>query len=146
MTGFNGRTVWVIKQAQKLHVSQSISEDMNDIVTTSVHIAWATANSHALSIDEIHFRSERQTLRRLPRSKAVIFTVRTYFEPVTRIAQEPHIPGRLAEAIRNWDETVSFYKGKSHWDKILLPYLDEQDRLQKERGIVDQKEEGSFPY
>lgn len=146
MTGFTGRIAWVIKQAQRLHVSQSLSEDMNDMVTNSVHTAWATANSHGLSIDEIHFRSERQTLRRLPRSKAVLFTVRTYFEPVTRIAQEPHVPGRLAEAIRNWDETVSFYKGKSHWDKILLPYLDEQDRLQKERGIVDQKEEGSFPY
>lgn len=108
--------------------------------------AWATANSKGLSIDEIHFRSERQTLRRLPRSKAVIFTVRTYFEPVTRIAQEPHIPGRLAEAIRNWDETVSFYKGKSHWEQILLPYLDEQDRLQKERGIVGNEEEGAFPF
>lgn len=108
--------------------------------------AWATANSKDLSIDEIHFRSERQTLRRLPRSKAVIFTVRTYFEPVTRIAQEPHIPGRLAEAIRNWDETVSFYKGKSHWEQILLPYLDEQDRLQKERGIVGHEEKKAFPF
>jgi hypothetical protein len=75
-----------------------------------------------------------------------VFTVRTYFEPVIRIVQEPHIPGRLAEAIRNWDDTVSFYKGKSHWDKILLPYLEEQDQIQKERGIVEKNEEQSFPY
>ncbi|KAJ5911415.1 uncharacterized protein N7473_000718 [Penicillium subrubescens] len=121
------------------------SHRMGDQAGTEV-ASWATANSKELSIDEIHFRSERQTLRRLPRSKAVVFTVRSYFEPVTRIAQESHIPGRLAEAIRNWDETVSFYKGKSHWDKILLPYLDEQDQLQKERGIMEQNEEQSFPY
>lgn len=75
-----------------------------------------------------------------------MFTVRTYFEPVTTIAQEPHIPGRLAEAIRNWDETVSYYKGKSHWERILLPYLDEQHRLQREGGLLKVNQEGSFPY
>lgn len=109
-------------------------------------IAWATANSKGLSVEEIHFRSERQTLRRLPRSKAIVFTIRTYFEPVTKLAQEPHVSGRLAEAIRSWGETVSFYKGKSHWDKILLPYLDEQDQLRRENGITEMNKEGDFPY
>lgn len=61
------------------------------------------------------------------------------------MAQEPYIPGRLAEAIGNWDETVSYYKGKSSWDKILMPYLEEQDRLQKERGLVEENE-AEFPY
>ncbi|GLI72179.1 hypothetical protein PoHVEF18_000349 [Penicillium ochrochloron] len=136
--GAMGNTILTPQQSASL--ASGVSERSTEVAS------WATANSKGLSINEIHFRSERQTLRRLPRSKAVVFTVRTYFEPVTRIAQEPHIPGRLAEAIRNWDETVSFYKGKSHWDKILLPYLDEQDQLQKERGIVEQNEEQSFPY
>ncbi|PLN76116.1 hypothetical protein BDW42DRAFT_179381 [Aspergillus taichungensis] len=107
--------------------------------------SWATANSKGLTVDEIHFRSERQTVRRLPRSGAILFTIRTYFEPVTAIAKEAHVPGRLAEAIRAWDETVSTYKGKSHWDQILLPYLDEQDRLQRDSGILEQPE-GEFPY
>lgn len=70
--------------------------------------SWATADSTNLKIEEIHFRSERQSLRRLPRSGALLFTVRTYFEPVTRIAQEPHVPGRLAEAIRAWVSTNFF--------------------------------------
>lgn len=96
-------------------------------------------------MEEIHFRSERQSLRRLPRSKALLFTIRTYFEPVTVIAQEPHIPGRLAEAIRAWDDTVSKYKGKKHWENILLPYLDEQHRLQVESGVLESKEEREFP-
>ncbi|KAF9888172.1 hypothetical protein FE257_009167 [Aspergillus nanangensis] len=121
------------------------SHRMGDQSGTEV-ASWATANSKGLKVDEIHFRSERQTLRRLPRSKAILFTIRTYFEPITAISKEPHVPGRLAEAIRTWDETVSVYKGKSHWDKILLPYLDEQDRLQKESGITDQQQEAEFPY
>ncbi|KAJ5995559.1 hypothetical protein N7481_002536 [Penicillium waksmanii] len=120
------------------------SHRMGDQQGTEV-ASWATANSRGLTVDEIHFRSERQTLRRLPRSNAIVFTIRTYFEPVTKVSREPHVPGRLAEAIRSWDETVSFYKGKSHWDKILLPYLDEQDKLQKERGEI-KIAEADFPY
>ncbi|KAL4895057.1 hypothetical protein BDV59DRAFT_200314 [Aspergillus ambiguus] len=121
------------------------SHRMGDQNGTEV-ASWATANSRGLSVDEIHFRSERQTLRRLPRSGAILFTVRTYFEPIPRIVKEPFVPGRLAEAIRNWDEIVSVYKGKSHWEDILLPYLDEQDRLQRESGVCDRQEERQFPY
>ncbi|KAJ5520854.1 hypothetical protein N7463_001307 [Penicillium fimorum] len=120
------------------------SHRMGDQQGTEV-ASWATANGKGLTIDEIHFRSERQTLRRLPRSGAILFTIRTYFEPVTKLAQEPNIPGRLGEAIRNWDETVSYYKGKSSWDKVLMPYLEEQERLQKEQGLIDEDDD-KFPY
>lgn len=74
-----------------------------------------------------------------------MFTVRTYFEPIVKIAKEPHVPGRLAEAIRQWDESVAAYKGKAHWEHILLPYLDEQHELQRKSGVLD-RPEGKFPY
>jgi hypothetical protein len=115
-------------------------------LTSILSPAWATANSNGLQIEDLHFRSERQTLRRLPRSGAILFTIRTYFEPITTIAREPHVPGRLAEAIRNWDETVSKYKGKSHWESILLPYLDEQNVMQVNAGVLGESLEGEFPY
>jgi hypothetical protein len=108
--------------------------------------SWATADSTNLRIEDIHFRSERQSLRRLPKSGALLFTIRTYFEPVTVIAQEPHVPGRLAEAIRNWDDTMGYYKGKKHWEGILLPYLDEMHRMQVESGVLEGKTEGEFPF
>lgn len=107
--------------------------------------SWATANSEGLTIDEIHFRSERQSLRRLPKSGVLMFTIRTYFEPITTIAQEPHVPGRLAEAIRAWDGTVSHYKGRSHWEGIMLPYLDEMHEKQVKSGALE-SEEGEFPF
>ncbi|CAG7561884.1 unnamed protein product [Fusarium equiseti] len=108
--------------------------------------AWETANDKGLTIEDLYFRSERQSLRRLPRSKCLLFTVRTYFEPITTIAKEPHVPGRLAEAIENWDEAASLYKGKHHWDGILLPYLHEQDEKQKKSGVLEKVPEGSFPF
>lgn len=65
---------------------------------------------------------------------------------MTTIAREPHVPGRLSEAIRNWDETVSKYKGKSHWESIFLPYLDEQNAMQEKEGVPGEIPEGEFPY
>ncbi|CAI6336089.1 unnamed protein product [Periconia digitata] len=108
--------------------------------------SWASANDEGLTVEDIYFRSERQTLRRLPRSAALMFTIRTYFEPMTVIAKEPHVPGRLAEAIRAMDETVSAYKGRRHWDHLLLPFLDEQHQKQVESGILEKQAEGEFPY
>ncbi|KAF2850214.1 hypothetical protein T440DRAFT_468575 [Plenodomus tracheiphilus IPT5] len=108
--------------------------------------SWAAADSTNLTVNDIHFRSERQSLRRLPKSKALLFTIRTYFEPVAAIAQEPHVPGRLAEAIRAWDDTVSYYKGRSHWEDLLLPYLDEMHQKQVASGVLDTTQEGAFPF
>jgi hypothetical protein len=116
--------------------------DQNSLSVAS----WATADSKDLKVSDIHFRSERQSLRRLPKSRALLFTIRTYFEPVTVIAQEPHVPGRLAEAIRSWDETVSYYKGRSHWEGLLLPYLDEMHQKQVDSGVLGEEGEGEFPY
>ncbi|GIJ86155.1 hypothetical protein Asppvi_005033 [Aspergillus pseudoviridinutans] len=109
--------------------------------TNSMGSAWATANSQGLTVDEIHFRSERQTLRRLLRLRAIL-TIRTYFETILKIAKDPFIAGRLAEAIRNCDKTRSVYKGKAHWENILLPYLDEHGRLQRELGMCVKQVEG----
>lgn len=108
--------------------------------------SWATADSTNLRIEDIHFRSERQSLRRLPKSKVLLFTIRTYFEPITVIAQEPHVPGRLADAIRNWDDTMGHYKGRKHWEGIMLPYLDEMHRKQVESGVLEGEQEGVFPF
>lgn len=59
--------------------------------------------------DWISLRQERQSLRRLPRTRGVVFTVRTYLEPVSSIAKEVGVPGRMASAIRSWPEDVAEY-------------------------------------
>ncbi|KAG5665540.1 hypothetical protein KAF25_009665 [Fusarium avenaceum] len=135
------RNNFFIQLDDGLHWSHRMGDQSSNEVAS-----WETANNEGLTIDDLYFRSERQSLRRLPRSKALLFTVRTYFEPITTIAQEPHVPGRLAEAIDNWDEEHSTYKGKHNWADILLPYLHEQDELQKTAGVLEKVPEGSFPY
>lgn len=52
-------------------------------------------------------RTERQTLRRLPKTGGILFTIRTYMTPVVKLAQEPGVPARLASAVRSWPDIVA---------------------------------------
>ena len=101
---------------------------------------WATAEKNK-AIEHHHFRSERQSLRRLPRSGGVVFTIRTYFEPITKIAQEAGVPGRLASGVRSWGDDVSKYKGRERYGDVLLEYLDDEHRKQVELGMAKDVEE-----
>lgn len=115
-------------------------------------LGWNTAEKNK-AIAHHYFRSERQSLRRLPRSGGVVFTIRTYFEPVTKIAKEPGVPGRLASAVRSWGDDVARYKGRERYGEVLLEYLDGEHRRQVEEGLVAEdgeevgvQEERKYPF
>ena len=110
-------------------------------------ISWDTAEK-GRAIEHHHFRSERQTLRRLPRSGGVVFTIRTYFHPIVEIAQEKYVPGRLADAVRSWGDDVAEYKGRARYEEVLLDYLDRKHEEQVKDGLDTSKEEEerAYPY
>ena len=108
-------------------------------------MGWFTAEKNK-AISHHYFRSERQTLRRLPRSGGVVFTIRTYFHPITEICEESYVPGRLASAVRSWGDDVSRYKGKERYEEVLLEYLDTKHREQVEAGLDFEKEDEVRAY
>ncbi|KAJ4346549.1 uncharacterized protein N0V89_010480 [Didymosphaeria variabile] len=108
-------------------------------------IGWYTAEKNK-AIEHHMFRSERQSLRRLPRSGGVVFTIRTYFLPITEICEEPYVPGRLASAVRSWGDDVSKYKGKERYGEVLLEYLDKKHEEQVANGLDLEKEEEVRAY
>ncbi|KAJ5975619.1 hypothetical protein N7481_009326, partial [Penicillium waksmanii] len=108
-------------------------------------VSWNTAQKNK-AIEHHFFRSERQSLRRLPKSGAVVFTIRTYFEPITEIVKEPYVPGRLASAIRSWGNDVSRYKGKQKYEEVLLEYLDQKHEEQVANGLEVEKEDDIRAY
>ncbi|KAM3076846.1 hypothetical protein ACMFMG_003688 [Clarireedia jacksonii] len=110
-------------------------------------VSWDTAEKNK-AVEHHWFRSERQTLRRLPRSGGVVFTIRTYFHPITEICEEPYVPGRLASAVRSWSEDVSKYKGKEKYGEVLLAYLDKKHKEQVEAGldVENEDEVRAYPY
>ncbi|KAK2768226.1 hypothetical protein FQN54_000078 [Arachnomyces sp. PD_36] len=135
------RNNYFIQVDEQLPWSYSIgSEDAESV-------SWNTAEKNK-AIENHFFRSERQSLRRLPRSGAIVFTIRTYFEPITKVADEPYVPGRLASAVRSWGDDVSRYKGKERYGDVLLEYLDKKHEEQVAGGLDLEKEEDmhSYPY
>ncbi|KAF2200566.1 hypothetical protein GQ43DRAFT_481473 [Delitschia confertaspora ATCC 74209] len=135
------RNNYFIQVDDELAWSSSIGDEDGE------RVGWFTAEKNK-AVEHHWFRSERQSLRRLPRSGAVLFTIRTYFHPITEICKEPYVPGRLASAIRSWGDDVSRYKGKERYGDVLLEYLDRMHTEQVEGGLDLSREEefGGYPY
>lgn len=59
----------------------------------------------------MYLRSERQTLRRLPKSDTILFTIKTYTTQMEDVCKdEPAAAKRLAGAVRNWPPEMIEYK------------------------------------
>ena len=100
------------------------------------------------SIERHFLRVERQTLHRLPVTGGVVFTIRTYLLPITEIAQEDYVPGRLASAVCSWTDDASKYKGKHKYEAVLLKYLHDQHDKQVSNGLVldGEDEKRKYPW
>lgn len=94
-----------------------------------------------LAPSTIRLRSERQTLRRLPRTGAIVFGIRTYLFKIEELARERGVADRLASAIRSWPDDVGVYKGRKMYSEMLLKYLDEWAARE---GVGEEKH--GYPY
>ncbi|KAK0231279.1 hypothetical protein IW262DRAFT_1526371 [Armillaria fumosa] len=128
--------------------------DSEDDLVDPEELAWSTttngpegefAHGHPahpperplVSPETLRLRTERQTLRRMPLSGAVLFTIRTYVIPIEQLAREPGVPARMASAVRSWPESVETYKGKALYGSVLVDYLDKCAQEQAERGVKE---------
>lgn len=80
--------------------------------------------------EEVYFRVERQILSRLPKSKFLVLTIRTYSYPLKELVAEGNAGG-LATAIRAWPEDTAHYKSRPKWGDVVLGYLDEHAEKEK---------------
>ncbi|EHA18236.1 hypothetical protein ASPNIDRAFT_129462, partial [Aspergillus niger ATCC 1015] len=122
------RNNYFIQVDDSLPWSHSIGSEDSEAVS------WSTAQKNK-AIENHWFRSERQSLRRLPKTGGVVFTIRTYFEPITGIVEEEYVPGRLASAVRSWGNDVAVYKGRERYGDVLLEFLDRKHQEQVDRGL-----------
>lgn len=74
--------------------------------------------------DQLWLRVERQTLRRLPETRAVVFTIRTLVRRLGEVAAQPGVAGAMAARIREMDAGMAAYKGIPALREPLLAYLD----------------------
>ena len=78
----------------------------------------------ARAADALHVRVERQTLRRLPNSGGMVFTIRLWIDPLSAIAADPQRLARFAEAWRTAHPDFRAYKQLGLYDKLVARVID----------------------
>ena len=80
------------------------------------------ADQQEIVLPQCYLRSERQSLKCLPKSRAIVFCVRSYMTPLQEIVREGN-GVELAEAIKSMPEKLGDYKKRPFWDKEVYAYL-----------------------
>ena len=85
----------------------------------------------------LYLRVERQTLRRLPQSEAVLFTIRTEITPLDRVIATRDDAIDLAGAVRDMSPEMLRYKHLTAVLPALLAWLETRQKIQNDehRGV-----------
>jgi len=74
--------------------------------------------------EKLWVRMERQTLRRLPRTQDVLFTIQVHIRPLQQLLSYPERAATLASAIRGMPEPLRLYKSLPPFLEAVLAWLD----------------------
>jgi hypothetical protein len=89
---------------------------------------WRTDAGTGITPDNagsrVFLRVERQTLRRLPDSEAVLFGIRVHVYPLERVIVRRDLAAGLADAVRELPEEILQYKSVPPFREALLTWLD----------------------
>ncbi|KAG7086669.1 hypothetical protein E1B28_002609 [Marasmius oreades] len=99
-------------------------------------IARETRQRPDMKVEDIYLRVDWQTLRRLPRSKAIVFNFKALFTPMTDFRNEPYIPRLLLKILREGKPSILQYKGLWHTEHVALPALEKWAKEQEDKGLV----------
>ncbi|MBO9539771.1 DUF3445 domain-containing protein [bacterium] len=80
-------------------------------------------NDPIVAGESTYMRIERQTLQGFPEHHAALFTIRTYFTPVRRIAADPERRAQLRDALATMSPEALAYKGLEAIQAPLVAYL-----------------------
>lgn len=86
------------------------------------HVDTDTIDEHNAGT-RLYVRVERQTLRRLPKTGAIAFTIRVYIHALGDLATEPEVAGHLLQALGDMSSREWQYKGMQPYRLALSRYL-----------------------
>lgn len=101
------------------------------------HSKLRLAQNPSHTISDIHLRVDWQTLRRLPLSGAIVFNFKGIFTPVAEFADEPRVPSLVLKVLREGKKNLMEYKDTWHTEHVVIPYLEECEREQIRRGLME---------
>ncbi len=74
--------------------------------------------------DRLFIRVERQTIRRLPETQAIAFTIRVHVDPLSSIKDDLSLVRDLKKALKNLSEGMKRYKSLGPIETPLVGWLD----------------------
>jgi hypothetical protein len=101
------------------------------------HEKYRDFQSPDLDLSRIHLRVDWQTLRRLPLSGGIVFNFKALFTPVTEFRDEPYIPSLVLKLLKEGKENLMKYKNTWHVEHVVIPAMEEYEREQISKGIVE---------
>lgn len=119
--------------------SWDISIDEPLFETADTNGIHSPQENPSIPLSRTNLRVDWQTQRRLPLSGAVAFNFKCLFTPIASLASEPYIPGLLASLLKEGKREAREHKGAKNVEHVVVPALEEMERKQKEKGIVDEK-------
>ncbi|KAI1341290.1 alpha-1,2-mannosyltransferase [Xylariaceae sp. FL0016] len=102
------------------------------------HESYRERQDESLTRSRLHLRVDWQTLRRLPLSGAIVFNFKALFTPIAEFRDEPYIPSLMLKVLREGKENLMKYKNTWHTEHVAIPALEEYEKEQKERGLVEE--------
>ena len=92
---------------------------------------WRTESDSSITADNagdrVFLRVERQTLRRLPATGAVLFGIRVHVYPLYQVIDRPDRSAALAAAVRSLPAEIRHYKSLLPFQTALLAWLRTED-------------------
>lgn len=74
-------------------------------------------------LQDLHLRVERQCLQRLPNTRALLFSIRTYVTPITEVTRDKEVAEALRTSVGSYSEDIARYKNWDLWDRTLQDHL-----------------------
>lgn len=122
------RASWYITWDHKLKV--------NNIYQLPKFVPNLESSMRSTDPKEFNVRVERQTLRRLPKSRAIIFTNHPIFYLIDEMKDEPNVPLLLRKIIYEAPEGIIKYKNFEFIRDHISGYLDLLILRQKDLGLI----------
>ncbi|KAF2647687.1 hypothetical protein K491DRAFT_709108 [Lophiostoma macrostomum CBS 122681] len=77
------------------------------------------------ALEDLHLRVERQALQRLPNSRSLLFSIRTYVTPITKVTMDREVAEALRTSVESYSPDVAKYKNKPLWERVVAAHLQE---------------------
>ena len=110
---------WSLVDSPELHLAQ-------DKQITQLNPVVNADNAGA----SLWLRVERQTLRRLPVSRGILFTIRTFVYSLEKVTERPTVAAELAQAVQRLKPEMQIYKNLLPFRAALMSYLDSRIKRQ----------------